>query len=132
MTAPTRRTVSIGDIQVPSGKRAPNTKTIERLAESIKALGLLNPILVRAAGPCAVDGTSQNRPMILFAGQHRLEARSPSGCAWDDEDTQLRNLEAAWNAASEGARVAFGFEVLGLGQRAYLLPKKVKRPAIAA
>jgi ParB-like chromosome segregation protein Spo0J len=51
MTAPTRCTVRIGDIQVPSGKRAPNKTTIEQIAKSIKALGLLNPILVRAAGP---------------------------------------------------------------------------------
>jgi hypothetical protein len=59
MIAPTRRTVSIGDIQVPSG-------------------------------------------------------------------TQLRKLEGAWNAASDAVRVTFGFEVLGLGQRAYSLPKKAK------
>jgi hypothetical protein len=54
--------------------------------------------------------------------------QTPSKCASDDEDNQLRNLEAAWNAASDGVRVAFGFEVLGLGARAYSLPKKGKRP----
>ena len=63
------RTVNIGDIKVPAGRRATDPKTIEKLVELIATVGLLNPILVRAADV----GDTSNR-MILVAGRHRLEA----------------------------------------------------------
>jgi hypothetical protein len=49
----------------------------------------------------------------------------PGRCGFDNEEIQLRKLEAAWNEASDVIRTAFAFEVLGLEpERAYSLHKK--------
>jgi ParB family transcriptional regulator, chromosome partitioning protein len=87
-------TVSIGDIKVPAGRRATDLKTIEKLVDSIATVGLLNPILVRAA-----DVGDTSNQMILVAGGHRLEALKVLGrqqvqCAMlADDDLQAELAE---------------------------------------
>lgn len=88
------RTVSIGDIKVPAGRRATDPKTIEKLVELIATVGLLNPILVRAA-----DVGDTGNQIILVAGRHRLEALKMLGrqqvqCALlADDDLQAELAE---------------------------------------
>jgi ParB family chromosome partitioning protein len=91
---PTHRTLSIGDIQVPHGRRAANLKNIERLAESIKNSGLLSPILVRVSGDPTIG---EPQIVILVAGRHRLEASKLLGleeieCLVMDDDVLHADL----------------------------------------
>jgi len=53
--------VSLGDITIPTGRRHPNEKKVKELAESIKEIGLLQPI-----------GLSKTRRLIY--GGHRFAA----------------------------------------------------------
>ena len=53
--------MKINEIKINAGRRTIDVKKVKELSESIKELGLLNPITVNE------DGT-------LIAGMHRLEA----------------------------------------------------------
>jgi len=53
--------IKINEVKINEGRRVTDQKKIKELADSIKELGLLNPITVNE------DGT-------LIAGMHRLEA----------------------------------------------------------
>ena len=53
--------MKINEVKINAGRRTVDVKKVKELAESIKELGLLNPITVNE------DGT-------LIAGMHRLEA----------------------------------------------------------
>jgi ParB family transcriptional regulator, chromosome partitioning protein len=94
MTSDKLCTVNIGDIKVPTGRRATDSETIEKLVDSIATVGLLNPILVRAA-----DVGDTSNQMILVAGRHRLEALKVLGrqqvqCAvLADDDLQAELAE---------------------------------------
>src|SRR5690349_25171226 len=73
MTAPTKMastfcTVRIENIGIPLRKRDVDPGNVERLAESIASVGLLNPLVVRRTG------ASQSGILTLVAGRHRLEA----------------------------------------------------------
>lgn len=60
-------TIGLSDIAVlPDRHRELNPQLVEKLAESMKARGLINPITVRPNGP--------NAGYILVAGRHRFEA----------------------------------------------------------
>lgn len=71
--------MKIQEIKVKEGRRATDEKKIKDLADSIKVLGLLNPITVN------VDGT-------LIAGKHRLEACKLLG--WQEIPTNQININA--------------------------------------
>ena len=73
MTDPTKMastfcTVRIWNICIPLRKRDVDPENVERLAESIASVGLLNPLVVRRTG------ASQSGILTLVAGRHRLEA----------------------------------------------------------
>lgn len=56
--------LSIGDIEVPEGRREIDPAVVKRLADSIESVGLRHPITVRRKG----------ERYILVAGRHRMEA----------------------------------------------------------
>jgi len=62
--------LSLDDIDVPSGRRAVNRETVKTLAESIKRIGLRQPI--------SVTSPVKNR-YRLITGAHRLEAVRANG-----------------------------------------------------
>ena len=53
--------MKINEVKINAGRRTVDVKKVKELAESIKELGLLNPITVNEYG-------------TLIAGMHRLEA----------------------------------------------------------
>src|SRR5262249_10918331 len=59
-------------IVVPESHRAVDPAVVDSLAESMKRVGLLSPILVRSSKK---DG----EPAVLIAGRHRLEAAKALG-----------------------------------------------------
>jgi ParB family chromosome partitioning protein len=59
--------VSITDIKVKCGRRSIDEEKVKEIAESIKEIGLLNPVTL-------------NEDMALIAGLHRLEAVKLNGC----------------------------------------------------
>jgi hypothetical protein len=62
--------VALAEIAVPDWRhRETDTQSVEKLADSIKTIGLLNPITVR---PLAAGRVSHNYE--LLAGLHRMEA----------------------------------------------------------
>jgi ParB family transcriptional regulator, chromosome partitioning protein len=98
-TPATRCTVAINDIDVPAGRRRLDRNIIECIAESIKTLGLLNPIVLRASSK--QSGEDAGKPFILVAGHHRLEAlkllgREEAEClllADDDLQAELAEID---------------------------------------
>ena len=70
--------VNIESIQVNSGRREALPDAVRELADSISAVGLLNPITV-------------DRDYILIAGLHRLEAAKLLG--WEEIECNISSLE---------------------------------------
>ncbi|MDH7597509.1 MAG: ParB/RepB/Spo0J family partition protein [Methanothrix sp.] len=70
--------MKIADIKVPVRKRAVNPEKVQQIADSIKVIGMLHPILVRR------DGT-------LLAGAHRLEACKQLGM--DEVEVEVLDVE---------------------------------------
>ena len=70
--------VNIDSIQVNSGRREALPDAVRELADSISAVGLLNPITV-------------DRDYILIAGLHRLEAAKLLG--WAEIECNVSSLE---------------------------------------
>ena len=70
--------VNIDRIQVNSGRREALPDAVRELADSISAVGLLNPITV-------------DRDYILIAGLHRLEAAKLLG--WAEIECNVSSLE---------------------------------------
>lgn len=70
--------VNINTVQVNEGRRRLNRERVAEIAESIKTVGLLNPITI-------------TRNNVLVAGAHRLEACKLLG--WDEIDATT--IEAA-------------------------------------
>lgn len=70
--------IQIGTIQVKPGRREANTQHIRELADSIKELGLLNPVTV-------------DQDHALIAGLHRLEAVKLLG--WLEIECTVSSLE---------------------------------------
>lgn len=85
--------ILIDDIIVPEGRRALDHDEVAQLAESLRTLGQLHPILVRQDG----------QTLRLVAGNHRLAAARSLG--WgeieavflDGDDAQMRRVEIAEN-----------------------------------
>ena len=63
-------TIAIAHIIVNQRRRQIRTDWLPQLAESIKALGVLSPILVTPVQECSVQSEPQ---FVLVAGHHRLE-----------------------------------------------------------
>lgn len=61
--------LAVDEIIIPKGRRAVNTATVKKLAESIEKIGLRHPITVRR----------KDDDYILVAGLHRLEAHKKLG-----------------------------------------------------
>src|SRR5262245_22193231 len=60
-------TIPLDAIEIPDTHRSVNADIVKMLAESMKKVGLLSPILVR-------EPIKDGAPAILIAGRHRLEA----------------------------------------------------------
>ena len=87
--------VPVDSIQVNAGRRDADRQHVVELAESIRELGLLNPITI-------------DKSHILIAGLHRLEAAKLLG--WTEIDctiTRLEGLQAelADSSSLEAARM---------------------------
>src|SRR5260221_7514514 len=103
----------ICNICIPLRKRDVDPENVERLAESIASVGLLNPLVVRRTG------ASQSGILTLVAGRHRLEALKRLGreevecriITDDDLQAQLMEIDenlcrAELTPAQEAAAVA--------------------------
>jgi len=103
----------ICNICIPLRKRDVDPGNVERLAESIASVGLLNPLVVRRTG------ASQSGILTLVAGRHRLEALKRLGreevecriITDDDLQAQLMEIDenlcrAELTPAQEAAAVA--------------------------
>ena len=74
--------ININDIKIKEGRRVATPENIEKLAESLREIGMMNPVTV-------------DRENALVAGLHRLEAAKLLG--WTDVEcvvTDLRGLQA--------------------------------------
>jgi len=86
--------VMVDQIIVPQGRRPVDATTVARLADSIKKIGLQNPISVRAVA---------DQRYILIAGRHRLEATRANGTnsirvsVMDVDDVEARLWEISEN-----------------------------------
>ena len=71
---PQRKLVAIrvDDVQVGDKRRELVEDKVREIAESIKSIGLISPITVRAVGNAAAG--SGEPATVLVAGLHRLEA----------------------------------------------------------
>ncbi len=81
--------MKIANIRVPERRRAVNRKKLKQLANSIRQIGLLQPIIVKGDEP--PQGTSADSG-VLVAGLHRLEACKSLG--WDSIETVDVHLQA--------------------------------------
>lgn len=70
--------VPIGKIQIKEGRRSLDACHVKELADSIRELGLLNPLTI-------------DRDYVLIAGLHRLEAVKALG--WEDVECTVSSLE---------------------------------------
>lgn len=70
--------VPIGKIQIKEGRRSLDADHVKELADSIRELGLLNPLTI-------------DRDYVLIAGLHRLEAVKALG--WEDVECTVSSLE---------------------------------------
>lgn len=70
--------LSIKEIQVKEGRRSLDTCHVGELADSIREIGLLNPLTI-------------DRDNFLIAGLHRLEAVKRLG--WTEVDCTVSSLE---------------------------------------
>ncbi len=70
--------VPIGKIQIKEGRRSLDAGHVKELADSIRELGLLNPLTI-------------DRDYVLIAGLHRLEAVKALG--WEDVECTVSSLE---------------------------------------
>ena len=70
--------IKISDIIIKSGRRDMQTRNVDELARSLKAVGLLNPITV-------------DRDNTLIAGLHRLEAAKRLG--WTEIECTVSNAD---------------------------------------
>lgn len=83
---------SIGDIYVSPDRRPTTPNKVKELAESLTAMGLLEPIVVRRvdAEVTMGDGEVVDVAYHLVAGRHRLEAAALLG--WEDIDCHVVEL----------------------------------------
>ena len=94
--------IRIADVQVLGNRRELVQDKVREIAESIKSIGLIPPITVRAVGNAAAG--SGEPATVLVAGLHRLEAVRSLGGEYgeyidaiyvdgDDVDARLREIE---------------------------------------
>jgi hypothetical protein len=99
-----RETINIDNILVTGSRRPVSDEAVDRLAESIRRIGLQHPVSVRYVEEYETsDGEVVNGAVILVAGRHRLEACKKIGlseieCTVDDlTEDQARMWEIAEN-----------------------------------
>jgi ParB family chromosome partitioning protein len=99
-----RETINIENILVTGSRRPVSDEAVDRLAESIRRIGLQHPVSVRYVEEYETsDGEVVNGAAILVAGRHRLEACKKIGlseieCTVDDwTEDQARMWEIAEN-----------------------------------
>ncbi|MEE4212590.1 MAG: ParB N-terminal domain-containing protein [Parvularcula sp.] len=91
--------ITIETIVIPEGGRPSTKKVIEGLAASMKAIGLLTPIMIRFE---EAEGSDADLRPTLVAGARRLEAaRSLGWTAIDCIIVQESSLEAEMRAIAE-------------------------------
>lgn len=78
--------VPIEEIRIREGRRRPDTDHVKELADSIRELGLLNPVTI-------------DRENFLIAGIHRLEAAKTLG--WIEVECTMSSLEGLWAELAE-------------------------------
>jgi len=76
--------ISLDRIRVPEGRRRVREDAVSSLSESIKTVGLLNPIVVRWAEEAEPEDGFLSDVAVLVAGAHRLEAVRRLG--WTEVD----------------------------------------------
>jgi ParB family chromosome partitioning protein len=94
-------TVRISDVIVPDGHRKVDQETVSRIAESIRANGLLHPIVVRRRKTVSGLGKVITTEIVLVAGAHRLAAAKLAGLKYipavflkgDDSHARLVTIE---------------------------------------
>lgn len=99
------QTISIrtDDIQTGGRHRALSDSAVDRLAGSMKELGLLQPITVRVADMMVLDGQEVEGVPVLVAGHHRLAAAKRLGWSHiecleiDDDALRAELVEIAEN-----------------------------------
>lgn len=75
----THETVRVSDVAIPDDHREVDQETVSRLAESIRANGLLHPIVVRHRKTLSGLGKVTTTGIVLVAGAHRLKATELAG-----------------------------------------------------
>lgn len=77
-------TLHPSDVEVGERHRALSDDAVNRLAASMKEIGLRHPISVRVVDEMMVDGKATSGVPVLVAGAHRLAAAKLLG--WDEID----------------------------------------------
>ncbi len=72
-------TIRVDDIEIGERHRALSTDAVERLAASMKDIGLKQPVSVRLVEEMIVDGELTAGVPVLVAGAHRLAAAKSLG-----------------------------------------------------
>jgi len=95
--------VRTDSIEIGERHRALSTDAAERLAASMKAIGLKQPISIRIVDLMVIDGQEVEGVPVLVAGRHRLEAARILGWSHidcfevDDDQIQAEMWELAEN-----------------------------------
>ena len=92
--------VPIFQINVNAGRREADPEAVQKLADSISKVGLLNPITV-------------DQEYTLIAGLHRLEAAKRLG--WSEIECTVSSLDGLLAELAEDGDTAYGLIDLGLG-----------------
>lgn len=71
--------IRVDDIQIGERHRSLSDDAVERLAGSLKGIGLRQPISIRIVDEMIVDGELTAGVPVLVAGRHRLEAAKRLG-----------------------------------------------------
>ena len=71
--------IRLDDIEIGERHRALSEDAVQRLANSMKDIGLMQPISIRIADDVLIDGKPCDGVPILVAGAHRLAAAKALG-----------------------------------------------------
>lgn len=89
--------IRVDDVEIGERHRALSDEAVSRLAESMKDIGLKQPITVRIVEEMELDGVMTAGVPVLVAGRHRLEAARRIGwshidCIEIDDDVLKAEL----------------------------------------
>lgn len=126
--------ICVDDIEIGERHRSLSADAVERLAGSLKEIGLRHPISIRIVDEMIVDGELTSGVPVLVAGRHRLEAAKRLGwshidCIEVDDDAIKAEL---WEIAENLHRLDLTKEQRDEHIRRYaeLLEAKAKIPVV--